>query len=465
MTQAKKSQGMTNTFVRTAGRLLARLARNQTVQNGILRLASAYRQEQNLSAASSGHEIAEVLPIDARRAKSQGKTRLNLLVPAVSQCHVFGGIETALQAFDALRPYFDQARIIVTDEAAPQPRTDAYYGNWPIVTMASDAPPVNHIVPAGSRWAQTLPVHEQDHFMATAWWTAHNALALLSWQQMQVPEAVARRMLYLIQDYEPGFYPWSSRYLLARATYEQPLRTIALMNSKWLADYLQAQGYVFPTQRVLQPRLHPVLAAVRSQKATFAKERIVLVYGRPSTERNAFSLIVASLRIWAIQYSQAAQWRLVSAGEDFAPIDLGNACTLHSVGKLDIEEYADLLSRTAVGFSLMVSPHPSYPPLEMAAFGVHVVINRFANKDLSAISPLLVPATPSNPAGFAAALLALTKTFDANGAAQVPVSTPVQASEASWLNGFIQPPGQQVEWASDLAAELLSTAPSPIASA
>jgi hypothetical protein len=465
MSQAKKSQGMTNTFVHTAGRLLARLARNQRVQNGILRLASAYRQEQNLSAASSGHEIAEVLPIDPRLAKAQGKTRLNLLVPAVSQRHVFGGIETALQAFDALRPYFDQARIIVTDEAAPQPRQDAYYGNWPIVTMASDAPPVNHIVPAGSRWAQTLPVHEQDHFMATAWWTAHNALSLLSWQQTLVPEAHGRRMLYLIQDYEPGFYPWSSRYLLAQATYEQPLRTIALMNSQWLADYLQAQGYVFPIQRVLQPRLHPVLAAARSRKTTFVKERIVLVYGRPSTERNAFSLIVTALRIWASQYSRAAQWRVVSAGEEFSSIDLGNACTLHSVGKLGIEEYADLLSRTAVGFSLMVSPHPSYPPLEMAAFGVHVVVNRFANKDLSAISPLLVPATPSNPAGFAAALLALTQNFDADGAARVPVSTPVQASEAGWLNEFIQSSGQEVDWASDLAAELLSTDPSPIASA
>lgn len=462
MSQAKKSQGMINTFVHTAGRLLARLARNQTVQNGILRLASAYRQEQNLSAASSGHEIAEVLPIDPRLAKAQGKTRLNLLVPAVSQRHVFGGIETALQAFDLLRPYFDQARIIVTDEAAPEPRPGAYYGNWPIVTMDSDAPPVNHIVPAGSRWAQTLPVHEQDHFMATAWWTAHNALSLLSWQQTLVPEAaVVRRMLYLIQDYEPGFYPWSSRYLLAQATYEQPHRTIALMNSQWLADYLQAQGYGFPTQRVLQPRLHPVLAAARSRSPRPAKERIVLVYGRPGTERNAFSLIVASLRIWASQYSGAAQWRVVSAGEEFSPVDLGNGCTLHSVGKLGIEDYADLLSRTAVGFSLMVSPHPSYPPLEMAAFGAHVVVNRFANKDLSDISPLLVPASPSNPAGFAAALMALTQKFDAGGAGCVSA----QGSETRWVAEFIRSSGQEVDWASDLAAELLGTAPSPIAHA
>lgn len=448
---------MTQFFVHAAARVLARLARNQTIQSGLNKLASAYRQEQTLAAASPGYEIAEVLPIDARPARAQGVTRLNLLVPAVSQRHVFGGIETALQVFDAMRPYFDEARIIVTDEATPEPRQDAYYGGWPIVPMDCDAPSGNHIVPAGSRWAQTLAVHGQDYFMATAWWTAHNALALLNWQQMMEPGIGTRRMLYLIQDYEPGFYAWSSRYLLAQATYEQPLRTVALMNSQWLADYLEAQGYVFPTQRVLHPRLHPALAGFRSRCQTFAKEPILLVYGRPGTERNAFSLIVASLRIWASQYPQAPQWRIVSAGEDFAPVDLGNSCTLHSVGKLSIEAYADLLSRTAVGLSLMVSPHPSYPPLEMAAFGAHVVVNRFANKDLSSVSSLLISAAPSNPQGFAAALLALTEQFDTGDAASVaPTDLP-----AGWWGEFLQSSHADAPWACDMAAELRGAAPLP----
>lgn len=446
---------MSHPFIQSAARLLARSARYQPVQSGLHKLASAYRKERTLAAASPGHEIAEVLPIDVRPAPAPRKTRLNLLVPAVSQRHVFGGIETALQVYDALRPYFDQARIIVTDEATPEPRSDAYYGDWPIVPMASEAPPCSHIVAAGSRWGQTLAVHGQDYFMATAWWTAHNALAILNWQQAQDPEGETRRMLYLIQDYEPGFYPWSSRYLLAQATYEQPQRTIALMNSQWLADYLQAQAYVFPTQRVLHPRMHPVLAAVRSRCQTFIKERILLVYGRPGTERNAFSLIVASLRIWARQYPQAAQWRILSAGEQFAPIDLGNSCTLHSVGKLSMEAYADLLCRTAVGFSLMVSPHPSYPPLEMAAFGARVVVNRFANKDLSCVSPLLVSAALSNPDGFAAALLVLTEEFDRCETSCVPART----SEAGWLGEFLKLSGPDVDWASDIAAQLLGDTP------
>lgn len=449
---------MSHALIQATARLLTRLARYQSVQNGLRKLASAYRQEQVLSDTSSGHEIPEVLSIDARPAHAQGGARLNLLVPAVSQRHVFGGIETALQVFNNLRPHFHQARIIVTDEGTPEPKADAYYGAWPMVPMASDAPAGNHIVAAGSRWGQTLAVHAQDHFMATAWWTAHNALTLLNWQQAQYPEGGLRRMLYLIQDYEPGFYPWSSRYLLAQATYGQPQRTIALINSHWLADYLSAQGYEFSASKVLEPRLHPALSAVRARSKTLAKERILLVYGRPGTERNAFSLILAALRLWVRQYPPASQWRILSAGEDFAPLDLGGGCQLQSLGKLSMDAYADLLCRTAVGFSLMVSPHPSYPPLEMAAFGVRVVTNRFANKDLSCVSPFLVSADPPHPERFAAALLSLTRKFDAPEAS----GTLVDISALAWNGRFLQPSEQDLDWTAQIAAELRGDGPAPI---
>ena len=177
--------------------------------------------------------------------------------------------------------------------------------------------------------------------------------------------------------------------------------------------------------------------------------------GNQKEAEAAFSLIVASLRLWARHYPQARQWRILSAGEAFAPIDLGSGCTLHSVGKLSIEAYADLLCRTAVGFSLMVSPHPSYPPLEMAAFGARVVVNRFANKDLSGVSPLLVSASPPNPEGFSAALRTLTQAFDHGETSCMPAN----ASEMVWQGGFLDSCGPGFAWAADVAAKLLGDAP------
>ena len=47
---------------------------------------------------------------------------------------------------------------------------------------------------------------------------------------------------------------------------------------------------------------------------------------------------------------------------------------------LDWSAYAALVRSIDLGLSLMYTPHPSYPPLDLAASGAVVVTNRFANK-------------------------------------------------------------------------------------
>ena len=444
---------MSKTLTQFVAAMLRRAARYKPVQAWLYRLAAFYKQSEIQQVPEVGFEIAEVMPLPARRSEQQDGPRLNLLVPALSQRHVFGGVSTALQVFDALRPYFATVRIIVTDEAAPEPGAASYYSQWPLVALKQELAHESHIVPAGDRWDQTLSVHAQDYFMATAWWTAHNAYALLAWQQKEFAHIEPRRLLYLIQDFEPGFYPWSSRFVLAQATYNQSERTVAVINSHWLSDYLGAQGHSFSSQHVLAPRLHPQLARWREGCSRFEKQRKLLVYGRPGTERNAFSVIVAALRIWAQSYPAASQWQIVSAGEAFASIDLGQSCQLQSLGKLSIEAYAELLSGTAVGLSLMVSPHPSYPPLEMAAFGARVLSNGFANKDLSRVSSYLVSVAHPDPAKLAAALLTLTASFDALD----PAARKVERSQIDWQDDFLQTSENSWPWTAQVAAEMLAT--------
>ena len=38
----------------------------------------------------------------------------------------------------------------------------------------------------------------------------------------------------------------------------------------------------------------------------------------------------------------------------------------------------------------MISPHPSYPPLEMSTHGVKTITNSFSNKDLSNFNEFIV---------------------------------------------------------------------------
>ena len=187
-------------------------------------------------------------------------------------------------------------------------------------------------------------------------------------------------LLYLIQDYEPGFYAWSSGYLLAESTYKCEFPQIAIFNSHELEEYVMAKGYHFLKTYCFDPVLNRVLGEeVQKLDQTVFKRKQILVYGRPSVERNAFKVLVESLKKWVSMQEDASSWTL-SAGEMHPPVYLGEGMYLESVGKLTIEEYAKVLRESYAGVSLMVSPHPSYPPLEMSVFDVKVVTNGYRNK-------------------------------------------------------------------------------------
>ena len=66
---------------------------------------------------------------------------------------------------------------------------------------------------------------------------------------------------------------------------------------------------------------------------------------------------------------------------------------------------------TAVGLSLMASPHPSYPPLEMAHFGLRTVTNGYTCKDLSRAHENIVSIPTILPDAIADALAAQCRAF------------------------------------------------------
>jgi hypothetical protein len=81
---------------------------------------------------------------------------------------------------------------------------------------------------------------------------------------------------------------------------------------------------------------------------------------------------------------------------------------------LSWDEYLALLSTSHLGVSLMTSPHPSYPPLEMAMSGMVVVTNRWGPKDLSVLSERFVSCEPDAD-GVAAALTLARARLDVGG--------------------------------------------------
>lgn len=170
-------------------------------------------------------------------------------------------------------------------------------------------------------------------------------------------QASDRPVMYLIQDYEPGFYAWSSQSALAMSTYRKD-RDIAIFNTSLLRDYFARQGFDYQRAVTFEPVLHDGLKAalerVRSTQQT-PRQRVILTYARPGTPRNAFELLCEGLRKWGWADSRCADWRVLAVGELDSDVDLG-PFVLQALGKLSIDQYAELLSTSSLGISLMVSP-------------------------------------------------------------------------------------------------------------
>lgn len=349
--------------------------------------------------------IRELRPIDPRRSVCD-EIRLNLLIPTVREEATFGGVSTALHVFEAIGEGVVRRRIVTQ---VPLAAARASFGAYERVVLADD-PGARLSIVAFDGVAGTLPIGPRDVFVATFWNTADAAFRLRDWQAATYGWA-PRYLGYVIQDFEPGFYPWSAQHLLARATYARPAETIGIFNSGLLRDYFHGEGISFAKEVTFEPRLPAALRAYVPAGPS-ARERRIVVYGRPRTPRNGFPLIMDALRCWRAAYATANGWEVVSAGQPHEDVDLGGGTTLHSVGKLDLDAYGRLLATSAVGVALMVSPHPSYVPLEMAHLGMRVVTNRFGAKDLSAWHPNIVSVADASPEALASAIAAACHAFE-----------------------------------------------------
>lgn len=309
------------------------------------------------------------------------RRRVNLLVPTINPRQIFGGVGTALALFeqwaDALGPDVDR-RIVVTD-AVVEP---AGYAARPGYTAQPFAPPLDPprraIVDASEREGGRLDVRADDVFVATAWWTAEIARRI---------EVDRRRLfggrlpfVYLVQDDETLFYGAGSKSELARQTYLDGSDILAVINSEELYDHMVAT-HAFAAATCLPYTVNPDIAAGLHEAP---REPAILVYARPSVARNAFELVCAGLHLWQRRDPiRASRWRIHMLGETFSKTMVDPLQNTVVEGKLDLATYADRLSRASVGLSLMTSPHPSYPPLEMATAGLTTITNDFGGKQLA----------------------------------------------------------------------------------
>jgi hypothetical protein len=195
-----------------------------------------------------------------------------------------------------------------------------------------------------------------DIGVATLWTTAYVLARVTN----------CARKMYLIQDFEPLFYPAGSTSAQAELSYRfgfdaicntEPLRVL-------YQNRYNGEAVAF-TPQVDRQVFHPGPTERRWPRAR------VFFYARPQNPRNAFELSAVALK--RLKHRLGSSVEILCAGAEFDPKRYGLEGVVEPLGWLPYEQTGDLYRTCHVGLSSMLTPHPSYLPFELMACGALVV--------------------------------------------------------------------------------------------
>lgn len=321
-------------------------------------------------------------PLRTYRLPAQERRRITLITDSIAQGSLFGGVGTALILGSLLANRLRaDLRVLTRTEPPVAANVDHVLGVYGIELQGEMQ---FRFVPANDAKA-VVDVLPDELFLTTSWWTTAATL----------PAVPRHAIVYLLQEDERMFYPFGDDRLRCEAVLrDETIRMV--INTRLLADHFASQGFenIERHALVFEPAFPASVFHPRDKSAS-GKKRFVF-YARPNNPRNLFFLGIEVIDAAITQgILDPADWEIVLVGKDIPELSFGHGHAPIRRENLSWSAYAELAGGTDLGLSLMSTPHPSYPPLDLAASGAVVVTNRFGIKqDLLRYSANLICCEP-----------------------------------------------------------------------
>ncbi|SOD41709.1 Glycosyltransferase involved in cell wall bisynthesis [Nitrosovibrio sp. Nv4] len=263
----------------------------------------------------------------------------------------YGGIMTILRLADYLqRCHGIKQRILICGNSESDEVSANIIRAFPALSKAEVI-----ILNTGKSLIEIPPA---DYSVATLWSTAYVLLGVEN----------TGYKFYMIQDFEPAFYPAGSTYAQAELSYYFGFYGIA--NTQSLKEiYERDYG---GCAVLLRPSIDKTVFYPSSEEKAAVPKRL-FYYGRPGTPRNGFELAAVALRRLKQQYGNSID--IICAGARWNPADYNLNGVVRSLGMLPYPATGDLYRSCHLGLVMMMTKHPSYLPFELMASGAIVVTN------------------------------------------------------------------------------------------
>lgn len=325
--------------------------------------------------------IPHITPIHPALPKAGRKAHVTLFIPSLQKSSFFGGTATAL-IFAAMVAEKKNMPLVIVEtlkhgKLKERDLLEFYETNKITLSIGVD---IRDISSRRYNHYGYIDLHPDDLFICSAWWDAYLIDRL----------PLKHKFIYLIQDFEPIFYNNSDMYNLAESTYASE-RFVPVCNTALMLKFMKSRGYKYIADNGIsfEPAVNvgSMLGVTMPSKEKVKKK--LFLYGRPSVERNLFYSATDALnQIFTENSLDPSGWECYMAGQDgLSTILLESGQEITNLGKMTTAEYYEFAKDVDLAVSLMMAPHPSYPPLELASLGAAVVTTRYETKqDLSKYS-------------------------------------------------------------------------------
>ncbi|TVQ85342.1 MAG: hypothetical protein EA400_15750 [Chromatiaceae bacterium] len=289
--------------------------------------------------------------------------RITLLTDTLGATSLFGGVATAIILAVLLAQHLGLRLRIATRHSPPEPANlgtvlqahgIAYHANIEFEYAPTEVD------------SRALAIQTDELILTTSWWTTWAARRSLD----------PSRIWYLVQEDERMFYPAGDLQLRCQEIFCDE-RLNFIVNTTALRDHLIAAGMRGITSA--SPAFEPAFPSTiyYPERAKADRCRTFFFYARPHHPRNLFlrGLEAIAAAVETGLFPPAA-WEFHFLGRGLPPVKLPHAIRPQLAETLSWKEYAALIRRVDVGLSLQYTPHPSYPPFDLAASGAVVVTNQ-----------------------------------------------------------------------------------------
>ena len=296
--------------------------------------------------------------------------RLNLVTDTINADSLLGGVATALIVATEFANRCGYELRIITRNTEVNPQN---YANIIAISGVRPAEKLSFYSDY-DRFSRDvdfkLEISPDDIFFATSWWSA-KAIS---------ETTVRKRFFYIIQEVETFFYNYGGERLLC----EQVMKNgdiDFIINSEYLYQYFaEHEPNIADNGCFFEPAFPTTL--YKSKSFSKKNKYKLFFYARPNNPRNLFTVGVTMLnKAVELGILDTKQWDIYCVGQDVPEMTFCDGSKSINLGQLSWTEYAEFLTDVDLALCLMYTPHPSYPPFDVACSGGVVLSNKMLNKE------------------------------------------------------------------------------------